>query len=69
MRENTVRLNVVNENKVSVKERDTEFDYLIGIEFTKHWTMNELTQLQKSLRNIPAGTKDRLSIVHKDIVK
>lgn len=34
-------------------------DFMNGIEIDDNWTFEELNQLQKSLRLIPAGTKDR----------
>lgn len=51
-----------------IKKEEVE-DFLTGVVFNERWTFDELNQLQKSLRQIPAGTRDRYHMVHKDIVK
>lgn len=41
------------------KTTTNDEDFMNGIEIDDNWTFEELNQLQKSLRLIPAGTKDR----------
>lgn len=41
------------------KTTTNDDDFMNGIEIDDNWTFEELNQLQKSLRLIPAGTKDR----------
>lgn len=51
------------------KNTNNEEDFMDNIEVSENWTFEELNQLQKSLRLIPAGTKDRYHCVHKDLIK
>jgi len=50
-------------------EVKAEEEYLQGIVFDERWKYEELVLLQKSLKQIPAGTRDRYTAVHKDIIK
>lgn len=55
--------------EAKVEKKDETEDFLQGIVFDERWTFEELNQLSKSLKMIPAGTKDRYTVVHKDMIK
>ena len=73
MKANMVCLNTISaltkpEEALAEKKVEAE-DFLQGVVFDERWTFEELNQLSKSLKMIPAGIKDRYTVVNKDMIK
>lgn len=74
MKENMVCLKPISsmtkpEEANIAKPVNDEDEFMDGVIVDENWNFEELNQLTKSLKMIPAGTKDRYHVVHKDIIK